>query len=275
MREQRKTLDVGVEVPAVLLAAERSNPAPDFRTVESVRTIGMSWKRGAMSRFHSPPCIRRSDVTVSATESVRVKPRSRRELQNLPHLRRPIDPPRIARHPKGGVPIACSAIRSNASGPTFTAPRLRGMPSPAMNASSTSAGVLARMVHRRRHQRLAFGVRRLVPAHHRRQHDAGRVPVRDVEHRAQHVADAVAGTHRHAARQRPHRQPGAQLAIQPRLQIATDPPSPAAVRAPAAPVRATPAHRRTDAPRSSRCPRRSDPPRGCRWTGTATPACAR
>jgi hypothetical protein len=41
--------------------------------------------------------------------------------------------------------------------------------------------------------------RRLVPAHHRRQHHAGGVAVRDPGDRAQHIADAVAGAHRNPA----------------------------------------------------------------------------
>ena len=78
--------------------------------------------------------------------------------------------------------------------------RLRGMPSPAMKASSTSAASSpgCPIAAATSAWRSAFD--RLVPAHHRRQHDAGRVAVRDVEHRAEHIADAVARAHRHAAR---------------------------------------------------------------------------
>ena len=43
--------------------------------------------------------------------------------------------------------------------------------------------------------------------------------MRDVERGAQHVADAVARPHRHAAGERRHRQPRADLAIEPRLQV--------------------------------------------------------
>src|SRR5208282_618075 len=48
--------------------------------------------------------------------------------------------PTIGRGLRGthGVPIACSAIRAKLSGPILTAPRLRGMPSPPIKASSTS-----------------------------------------------------------------------------------------------------------------------------------------
>ena len=43
--------------------------------------------------------------------------------------------------------------------------------------------------------------------------------MRDVEHRTQHIADAVAGTHRHVARERPHRQPRADLAVEAGCEI--------------------------------------------------------
>src|SRR5438045_185038 len=68
-------------------------------------------------------------------------------------------------------------------------------------------GILAGMPHRGGDQCLARRIDRLVPAHHRRQHDARRMPVRDVEHRAEHIADAVARAHRHPAGEWPHRQP--------------------------------------------------------------------
>src|SRR5215831_19205915 len=61
------------------------------------------------------------------------------------------------------------------------------------------AGILARMTHRRGDESLALGVCRLVPAHHRRQHDARCVAVRDVEYGTQHITDAVARTHWHTA----------------------------------------------------------------------------
>ena len=47
--------------------------------------------------------------------------------------------------------------------------------------------------------------------------------MRNIESRAQHIANAMARPHRHARRQRPHRQPGAQLAIQPRIEITIQP----------------------------------------------------
>ncbi len=43
--------------------------------------------------------------------------------------------------------------------------------------------------------------------------------MRDVEDRTEHIADAVAGTHRHARGERSHRQPRADLAIEAGLQI--------------------------------------------------------
>jgi hypothetical protein len=55
--------------------------------------------------------------------------------------------------------------------------------------------------------------------------------VRDVKHRTQHIADAVAGTHRHAARERLHRQPRADLAVEAGREITgvgLDPRQPAA-----------------------------------------------
>ena len=44
--------------------------------------------------------------------------------------------------------------------------------------------------------------------------------MRDVEHRAEHIADAVTGAHRHATGERRHRQPRADLAIEPRFEVA-------------------------------------------------------
>ena len=44
--------------------------------------------------------------------------------------------------------------------------------------------------------------------------------MRHVEHGAQHIADAVAGAHRNARRQRSHRKPGADLAIHPGIEVA-------------------------------------------------------
>ncbi len=41
----------------------------------------------------------------------------------------------------------------------------------------------------------------------------------DVEHRAEHITDAVARTHRHPRGERPHRQPRAHLAIEAGRQI--------------------------------------------------------
>jgi hypothetical protein len=46
------------------------------------------------------------------------------------------------------------------------------------------------------------------------------VAVRDAEFGAQHIADAVAGAHRHARGQCAGREPGAELAIHPRVEIA-------------------------------------------------------
>src|SRR5690242_14339977 len=46
------------------------------------------------------------------------------------------------------------------------------------------------------------------------------MPVRDAEFGAEYVADAVACAHRHAAGERAHGQPGADLAIEPRRQVA-------------------------------------------------------
>ena len=43
--------------------------------------------------------------------------------------------------------------------------------------------------------------------------------MRDVEHRAEHIADAMARTHRHPGGERPHRQPRAHLAIEAGRQI--------------------------------------------------------
>ena len=45
------------------------------------------------------------------------------------------------------------------------------------------------------------------------------MPVRDVEERSQHIADAVARAHRDTARERAHREPCAYLAVEARLEI--------------------------------------------------------
>ena len=55
--------------------------------------------------------------------------------------------------------------------------------------------------------------------------------MRDVEHRTQHIADTVAGAHRHAAGEWPHRQPRADLAVEAGseiFRIGLDPRQPAA-----------------------------------------------
>ena len=51
-------------------------------------------------------------------------------------------------------------------------------------------------------------------------HDARRMPVRHVARPAEHVADRVAGAHRHTGDDRNHRLPRADLAFQPRIEIA-------------------------------------------------------
>ena len=76
------------------------------------------------------------------------------------------------------------------------------------------------------------------------------------------------------ADERPDREPGADLAIHPRVEIAGRRPSPAAAPAPASKVLSAPGRRRKDGPRASRGLRRNDRRRGSRSTATAIPACA-
>ena len=65
------------------------------------------------------------------------------------------------------------------------------MPSPANEGVEHVAGILAGMAHLGGDQCLALGVGGSVPAHHRRQHDARRMPVRDVEHGAEHMGSTA------------------------------------------------------------------------------------
>ena len=173
------------------------------------------------------------------------------------------------------LPSPAAAIRSKCSGPTWTSCRLRGRPRPRMKCVEHIAGVLARLSHRRGDQRLAFGVGRLVPAHHRRQHHAGGIAVRHVERGAEHIADAVACAHRHARGQRPHREPGADLAIHPRVEIVGVGFHARQRLASASTGPSAPARRHKDAPRASTGLRHNGRPRGCRSKATAIAACAR
>ena len=192
--------------------------------------------------------------------------------QNFAHLRRPLDLARVARHPGRRHRLLRDAVEMLRA--DFDLAQAARHAEAANEAVEHVAGVLVRMAHGGGDQRLALGIGRLVPAHHRRQHHAGGVAVRHAEFGAEHVADAVAGAHRHAGGQRPGRKPGPDLAIHPRVEVRRRRPSPAAAPAPASTVPSAPARRRRDAPRASRCPRRNDRRRGCRSTGTAIPACA-
>ena len=122
-----------------------------------------------------------------------------------------------------GAPRACPwparRYAAKLSRPIFTAPRLLGMPSPPMKASSTSPASRPAWDMAADDQRLPLRIRRLVPAHDGRQHDARRVSVRHAEFGAEHVADAVAGAHRHAAGERTHGQPCAHLAVETRCEV--------------------------------------------------------
>src|SRR5262249_51638690 len=82
------------------------------------------------------------------------------------------------------------------------------------------AGVLAGMAHGLRDQLLALRVDGFVPAHHEGEHHAGGVAVWHAVHGAEDVTDAVARAHRDAGAQGSHREPGADLAIHPRIEIA-------------------------------------------------------
>src|SRR5215469_2272178 len=143
--------------------------------------------------------------------------RSRRPFEDFPHLRRFGDRSRIARDPRRrhrlfgdagearGADLHCAEAARHAKAGDKGVEHL--------------ASIFTRMAHRRRHQRLSLGIDRLVPAHHRRQHDARGVTVRDVESGTQDIADAVACAHRHAAGDRTHRQPRTDLAIEARLEV--------------------------------------------------------
>ena len=75
------------------------------------------------------------------------------------------------------------------------------------------------LAQRVRHQGLAGGVLRVVEAHDMRQHDAGGIAMRHSRGAAQHMADAMAGAQRNAGGNPGHRQPGADLTIQPCRQV--------------------------------------------------------
>jgi hypothetical protein len=83
-----------------------------------------------------------------------------------------------------GVSIASSAKRAMLSAPMLTAPRLRGIAEPGDEGVEHVTGILPWMAHRGGDHGLTLGVDRFVPVHHRRQHDARRVAMRDVEHGA-------------------------------------------------------------------------------------------
>src|SRR5579871_1231427 len=122
--------------------------------------------------------------------------RSGRELQNLSNLRWTVDLARIARHP-WRVHCLLGDLVEVLAADVDVAERSRHA-EPADQLIERVAGVLARLTHSGRDLRLARGVDRLVPAHHRRQHHATGVAVRHVEPAAEDVADAVARAHRHA-----------------------------------------------------------------------------
>ncbi len=92
------------------------------------------------------------------------------------------------------------------------------------------AGVFAGMAHRGRDQRLPVGIVALVPAHHRRQHHARGVAMRHVELGAEHVADAVAGAHRHAGRRAGRSRARCRSGNPSAPRCRSGPPSPAAGR---------------------------------------------
>ena len=111
------------------------------------------------------------------------------------------------------------AMRCRSSCLTPTSRNRRGRPSPAMKRSSTSAAgwpaaPSAALISAWR-SALTVGVER----QHGRQHDAGGVAVRHPGAAAQHMADGVARPHARAADDAGHRDPGADLAVEPRRQV--------------------------------------------------------
>src|SRR3954454_24611453 len=136
------------------------------------------------------------------------------ENENFAHLRRSVDLARVARYPWRTHRLFGDALELRGSDPDFLQAARH-----AERADETVehvAGVLAGLSHRGGHQRLALGVLRLVPAHHRRQHHARSIAVRHVIDSAEYVTDAMARAHGNAGRERAHREPGADLAVHPR-----------------------------------------------------------
>ncbi len=111
------------------------------------------------------------------------------------------------------------AMRCRSSCLTPTSRNRRGRPSPAMKRSSTSAAgwpaaPSAALISAWR-SALTCGVE----CQHGREHDARGVAVRHAGTAAQHMADGVARPHARAADDAGHRDPGADLAVEPRRCI--------------------------------------------------------
>ena len=154
--------------------------------------------------------------------------------------------------------------RRNAQAPTRTSLQAAWHAEAADEAVKHIGRVLAGMSHRSRNQRLPFGIGRLVPSHHRRQHHAGSIAMRHVEGSTQHIADAMARAHRHAlpttVPSRARCRSGNPAGRRDRWRR----PSPAAAPAPASKALSAPAHRRKDALRLNKDLRRNDRRRGFR-----------
>src|SRR5216684_1063776 len=98
----------------------------------------------------------RTGLAGSASTSIRLG----RQLENLPHLGRPVDGPRIARHPRRAHRLLGDAIEMLAA-PIHLA-QASGHAEPADEIVEHVAGILPGMAHGVGDQRLALGVGRLV-----------------------------------------------------------------------------------------------------------------
>ena len=118
------------------------------------------------------------------------------ELENFAYLRGAVDASGISRHPgcvhrpRGDV---IKALRSDAD-----CAEIAGHVQRPDEDIENVASFLTRSAHRRRYQILSRRIGWPVPAHYRREHDAGGVAVRDPEERTKHVADPVTRAHRYA-----------------------------------------------------------------------------
>src|SRR5262245_62578196 len=139
------------------------------------------------------------------------------ELQDLAHLRGAIDASRVAGDPGGAHRLLGDLLEAVASDLHRTEASRHSEPGD--EGIEQGPGVAAWLRHRQGDLCLPIRIHRLVPAHNRRQHNAGRVPMRYVEFGTKHVADAVARSHWHPAGERAHGEPSADLAFKSCCQV--------------------------------------------------------